>query len=321
MVFCHKQLRLTGSCKHKDQDREDKDMAISEQDAIKELQTREHIFVAYSQATKLPYVICDEESFNDQVWVFATEEEIKEFGKKKLADKVLLMGMKYEKKDYPRFYGTLYAIGVNTVVWVDGENQAEVELTKIARQADFSKLEPKKQPLFNSTLQLSGIYFMQELRRPLKKEERTANLREMEEELIVNLKKSEFLVAMATDPEDATRVNIPYLKNKEGEILQPAFTDVMEFDKFARGKKLRAAKVPFAKLPALIINQAKAFVINPMGFNLILDREQLGKILGVKIPPQVVPAQPAPKAEEAPEAPAAQTEEAPAEEPKKEEQN
>ena len=269
-------------------------MGITEQEAIKELQTRDEIFVAYSQATKLPYVICDQESFNDQVWVFATEEEIKAFGKKKLEDKILLMGMKYEKKDYPRFYGTLYAIGVNSVVWVDGENQIEVELTRIARQADFSQLEPKKQPLFNSTLQLSGIYFMQELRRPIKKEERTVNLREMEEELIVNLKKSEFLVAMATDPEDPTKVNIPYLKNKQGDILQPAFTDVMEFDKFARGKKLRAAKVPFAKLPGLIINQAKAFVINPMGFNLILDRVQLGKILGVEIPPAAAPAENAP---------------------------
>ena len=235
-------------------------MGITEQEAIKELQTRDEIFVAYSQATKLPYVICDQESFNDQVWVFATEEEIKAFGKKKLEDKILLMGMKYEKKDYPRFYGTLYAIGVNSVVWVDGENQIEVELTRIARQADFSQLEPKKQPLFNSTLQLSGIYFMQELRRPIKKEERTVNLREMEEELIVNLKKSEFLVAMA-----------------------------------------------------------KAFVINPMGFNLILDRVQLGKILGVEIPPAAAPAESAPaeaaaqetKASEgevkAEEAPAAET--------------
>ena len=231
------------------------------------------------------------------MWVFATEEEIKEFGKKKLGEKILLMGMKYEKKDYPRFYGTLYAIGVNSVVWVDGENKAEVDLTSIARQADFSQLEPKKQPLFNSTLQLSGIYFMQELRRPIKKEERTVNMREMEEELIVNLKKSEFLVAMATDPEEPKKVNIPYLKNKEGDILQPAFTDVMEFDKFARGKKLRAAKVPFAKLPGLLIGQAKAFVINPMGFNLILDREQLGRILGIKIP-AAVPA-PAPQPEEA----------------------
>ena len=99
----------------------------------------------------------------------------------------------------------------------------------------------------------------------------------------------------------------------------PKQDDVMEFDKFARGKKLRAAKVPFAKLPGLIINQAKAFVINPMGFNLILDRVQLGKILGVEIPPAAVPAESAPaeaaaqetKASEgevkAEEAPAAET--------------
>ena len=50
-------------------------------DAVKQLQESEHI-VAYSQATKLPYVPVDEESFNDQAWVFSTEEGIKEFGKK-----------------------------------------------------------------------------------------------------------------------------------------------------------------------------------------------------------------------------------------------
>ena len=257
-------------------------MGITEQEAIKELQTRDEIFVAYSQATKLPYVICDQESFNDQVWVFATEEEIKAFGKKKLEDKILLMGMKYEKKDYPRFYGTLYALGVNSVVWVDGENQIEVELTRIARQADFSQLEPKKQPLFNSTLQLSGIYFMQELRRPIKKEERTVNLREMEEELIVNLKKSEYLVAMNVDPEDPKKINIPYLKNKKGDILQPVFTDVMELEKFTKGQKLRIAKVPFAKLPELMIDKAMAYAVNTLGINHILNQEQLNKIIGLK---------------------------------------
>ena len=247
-------------------------------DAVKELQNRDVVFVAYSQATKLPYVTCDEESFNDQAWVFSTEEGIKEFGKKKLEDKILLMGMKYEKKDFPRFYGTLYAIGVNTVIWADGEDRTEVDLTDIAKQADLSKLEPAKRPLFNSTLQLSGIYFMQELRRPVEKEERK-NMRELEEELIANLLKSDFLIAMDKDPEDPHKVNIPFLKNKEGDVLQPAFSDIMEFEKFAKGKKLRAARVPFAKLPDVLIPQAKAMVVNPMGINLILDKEQLNKIL------------------------------------------
>ena len=119
-------------------------MGISKEEAIKELQNRETVFVAYSQATKLPYVKCDEETYNDQAWIFSTEEGIKEFGKKMLEEKVLLMGMKFTKKDYPRLYGTFYAIGVNTVVWVDGEDKIEIDLPDIAKQADMSKIEPAK---------------------------------------------------------------------------------------------------------------------------------------------------------------------------------
>ena len=187
--------------------------------------------------------------------------------------------MRFEKKDFPRFYGTLYAIGVNSVVWNDGENQIEVEIDKIAKQADFSSLEPAKRPLLNPTLQLSGIYFMQELRRPVEKEQRK-NLRELEEEFLVNLRKAEYLAAMEVNEEDPKKINIPYLKNKEGKVLQPVFTDVMEYEKFARGKKLRLVKVTFDKLPGLMIQQAENYVVNPMGFNLILSKEQINKILG-----------------------------------------
>ena len=54
----------------------------------------------------------------------------------------------------------------------------------------------------------------------------------------------------------------------------------MELEKFTRGKKLRVAKIPFAKLPELMMEQAAAYVVNPMGFNLVLNRDQLKKILG-----------------------------------------
>ena len=79
--------------------------------------------------------------------------------------------------------------------------------------------------MLNPSLQLSGIYFMQELRRPVEKEEHK-NLRALEEELIANLKKSQFLVAMERNEEEPKKINIPYLKNKEGQILQPVFSDV-----------------------------------------------------------------------------------------------
>lgn len=254
-------------------------MAISVEEAVKELQARETVFVAYAQTTRLPYVTCGEETYNDQVWFFADEESVKEFGKKKLEEKVLLMGMKYEKKDFPRMYGLMFAIGANSVIWNNGTEEIEIDLERIVRKPDLSQVEPAKRPLINSTLQLSGIYFMQELRRPVAKEEHK-NLRELEEELIVNLKKSQFLVAMEVDKENPKKINVPYLKNKEGQILQPVFSDVMEYEKFARGKKFRLAKIPFAKLPEILNTQTEAMVFNPLGFNLILNKEQFKKILG-----------------------------------------
>ena len=176
-------------------------------------------------------------------------------------------------------YGLLFSIDANTVIWNNGMDEIELDLEKIVRRPDLSKMEPAKRPVLNPSLQLSGIYFMQELRRPVEKEEHK-NLRALEEELIANLKKSQFLVAMERNEEEPKKINIPYLKNKEGQILQPVFSDIMEFEKFARGKKLRLAKLPFDKLPTVLIEQAEALVINPMGFNLILNRDQLKKING-----------------------------------------
>ena len=96
----------------------------------------------------------------------------------------------------------------------------------------------------------------------------------------MNLRKSEFLIAMQKKGDEPDKVNIPYLKDKEGKILQPVFSDVLEFEKFAKGKRLRIAKVPFDKLPNVLIEQAEALVVNPMGFNIVLNRDQLKKIIG-----------------------------------------
>ena len=255
-------------------------MSLTTEAAVKELQAAPSVFLACSRYTNLPYVTEGEETANDQVWIFAKEQDIKNFGQKLAADKVLIMGMKYEKKDFNRLYATLYAIDVNAVVWNNGKESAEVELSSIARQADFDSLEPSKRPLFNPALQLCGIYFMQELRKPVPQDQKE-NLHDLEEELLVNLKKAQFLVPMEVSPQDPKKISVPFLKTKNGDLLQPAFSDVMELEKFTRGKKLRAAKVSFEKLPGLLLEQSKAIAINPLGFNLVLDREQLRRIAGI----------------------------------------
>ncbi len=252
-------------------------MGLSKENVVKKLRTSRKFYVAYAQATQLPFVSCDEESFNDQVRIFATEKLLQEFGKKLVAKKIAIRGVVLETKNFPMFYGTLFTIGVNSVVWVEETGELEVELTDFVRQPDYSKQPPEKQPLLNPSLQLSAIYFMQELRRPEESRD-TARLKELEEEVVVNLMRSEFLIALEENEEDPKKMKLPYLKNKKGDILHPVFSDVMEYEKFAKGKKYKLAKVQFSKLPGVIIPDAVAFVVNPMGVNLLLNKDQMKKM-------------------------------------------
>ena len=88
---------------------------------------------------------------------------------KKLEDKSFLWGCVMRKKDFPRMYGLLFSIGVNSVIWNNGADEIEIDLEKIVRKPDLSQMEPAKRPLINPTLQLSGIYLCRNFDVRLKK--------------------------------------------------------------------------------------------------------------------------------------------------------
>ena len=179
---------------------------------------------------------------------------------------------------YTRFYGNLYGIGVNAVLYKEGEEELKIELKEIAVEADFSKIPEQKRPLLNASLQLSGIYFMQALRRQVPLEEK-GDLRSLEEELVANIIRSKFLLAVDVKQEgEEKKINVPFVKNKNGDMYQPCFSDIMEFQKFAAGRKLGSVKVEFQKLPEMLPESAKGFVLNPSGINLMLDKEQLQRM-------------------------------------------
>ena len=49
------------------------------------------------------------------------------------------------------------------------------------------------------------------------KAEEHKNIRELEEELIANLRKAEFLIAINAEQEEDGKLHIPYLKNQRGQ--------------------------------------------------------------------------------------------------------
>ncbi len=257
-------------------------MAIDKSFFIKSIQRKKELIVAYCGYTNMPFVQCDPDSFNDQVWLFDTEELLQEFAKPFTEKKILLRGIKYLNKDFPAFFTMLHTIGVNEIVFVSQTGRELLELEELVKKPDYSKLPPEKQPILNPQLQLTGLYFMQEMSRPIPTEEKSG-LQEMEEELAANLVKSRYIlpVELLPGPEsDADKLRnhkyrIPILKNKNGNILQPLFTDMPELAKFNKGNQFKALVVPFGHLSRLLVKDSKGFVLNPAGFHIAMPKELL----------------------------------------------
>lgn len=251
-------------------------MENANREVIQKIQTGKEVFTILSRATRLPFVICDPESFNDQIWIFENKEDLEETVKPLVENKNPIAAIKVENKSFLSFYSVLYTLGVNSVVFYEKDRKTELDLESIVKRPDFSALPEERRPLFNPQLQLSGIYFMQEFRRGVDLKEKK-NIAELEEEMAANMVKSRYLLAVQNNEEENEQNNIqvPYIKNENGDVFQPIFTDPEEFRKFNREKKFRALMVTFENLEKVLIPTAKGAVINPQGFNLIIPKDKI----------------------------------------------
>jgi|GEM_PF-103709 len=269
-------------------------MAIDNRFLIQKLQKVPQMYVAFCTATNMPLVVCDPDTYNDQVWVFSKQEILQEFAKPYLEKKIPVRGVIVDRKQYSAFFGSLHVIGANEVVFQeDTDVRFTITLTDLAPMPDYSKLPVTKRPLFNPELQLTGLYFMQEFSRPVPNEEKE-NLPALDEEFSVNIARARYLVPIEFNEGEGTATQklarheykLPILRGKNGEILQPIFSDAAEFQKFARGKQISAITLPFVSLRPLLVKDSKGFILNPAGYHILLPGSLL-ETLQKKFPDEV----------------------------------
>lgn len=250
---------------------------------VKKMQKMKTTYVAFGQGTKMPFITCDKDTFNDQIWVFATEEKAKEVTQRfKDENQDFMMIVRIENDQLLGFYSSLHLLGVNEVVFVEEEQMSKVPLDKLVVQPDYSKLSEEKRPIVNPQMQLTGLYFMQEVYRSKPSNEKP-ELRELEEEMVVNLVRSKFLMALDMQGEkrmpDGSNVKIPCVKNKEGKTFQPIFTDHNELRKFNTGGKFQANVVEFANIEKVLGQGVEGIVINPQSMNIVISKEKIPGLL------------------------------------------
>lgn len=235
---------------------------------LQQLRNLEEIFVLFSRCTRLPYVHCDEESYNDQIYVFRKEEDARNAAVKCQEKKIPVQIMKVEKGNFLNFYSSLYFQGINSMVIDEGENQIEILLEELVTPPDYSKIPEGQIRVDNPQFQLTAMYLMQALRKEPNVKP-TRELQELEEELTVNMRRGTYIVPVQEDKK------VPLMKLKEDVMVQPVFTDIHEFNKFGGAKKFRGAVIPYDKLPEAVVEQAKGIVINPLSVHVVIMKEQL----------------------------------------------
>lgn len=243
----------------------DNSTTVTKQETLAALRTPGELYVIMSGATRLPFVFCDEETFDDEIFLYYRADDAKEKAKELQGKRYASAVVKLEDKQLLAFYTSLYTMGVNCLAVNSGtDTEISIQLSDLVIRRKSEELPEGKRPVENPALHLTAIYFMQEMRRQAEPQP-TEELNKLQEELLAHYGKGTFVAAVREDGQ------VPILKQKDGSIYQPLFTDMLEFQKFARGEKMKMAVIPAAKIPEILVGEAKGVVINPFGVNVQLQ--------------------------------------------------
>lgn len=257
-------------------------MAVDQSFMIQKIMKQDVLYAAFCMNTKMPFIICDPETYNDQVWVFDSEEVLKKFIAEYAEKKYMIRGAKFEQKQAPAFFASLYTLDVNEVVYGQDGSLVKIPLESLVKRPDFSKLPVIQRPIQNPALQLSGLYFMQEATRQIPNEEK--NLQDLNEEFSANLASARYIIGVLPKEGPGSiqeklqkhEFSVPVLNLKNGKKFVPCFSDQFEFDKFRRNSKgILEMAVPLPGLRAYAGKDTDGFMLNPMGMSMALTPELL----------------------------------------------
>jgi len=247
-------------------------MTESVKQAVLKLQKAEFVYVIASLCTRMPYVECDSETYDDQILLYFEEEDAKREAKKLIGKKIPVKLVKMGNPAILPFLVNLFPMGVNCVVINCGAGECvAAQLSEIVRRPQDTNLPEGKIRVENPELHLTAIYFTQELKRMPEPQDRE-ELQELHEEMISHFQKGKYLIAAKEEDN-----GIPLLRQTNGDLFHPLFTDVQEFQKFCainKNEKFKPGIIEAKNIVKILAPNAKGVALNPMGVNVQLQMKR-----------------------------------------------
>lgn len=252
---------------------------MTDQEFIQSIPNVEKFYAIFCNHTRMPYVECDEETYSDKAFLFTDEEKAKAFVESYQEKKQSLTIVPVEKASAMHYFASLIADGFDMLSFHD----EEIHEYPIEQVVTRTLREGVKKPIENPSLQLSMMYFMQGVHTAETDEEK-AESRSREEEMMANIARAVYLVPFSkiegeTDEEGNQKVSLMQLKNKEGDVYIPLFTDMDEFLKIrpAEGTS-NLLPMGFKQIRSTKLDQLKGFLINPGSIAVQLNAQNITAI-------------------------------------------
>jgi len=244
-----------------------------------------NLYIIHSEFTRLPYIECDDKTFDDVAFFFDIKENADKKSKELLEKKQKNTVVELNQEGILRAFTHLVIAGVDAIKYnCQGEDYV-IQLNEIVKLSDFSDLPPEKRPVENRTLQLTMLYFAQEIRANIDNPN-TPVIHDMEEEMMVNILKARFLVPVReVEVEGQTQMQMLMIKlGENGGSMIPVFTDNIEFDKMPNDETVKKTIIDTKSLINFPLTpECDGFLINPMGVSLPLNAGIVNNLKNMEI--------------------------------------
>ena len=135
----------------------EKETKVTKQETLAALRNPGELYVIMSAATKMPFVKCDEETFDDEIFLYYQMEDAKDKARKLLDEKYVSAVAKLAKEQLLPFFTSLYIMGVNALAVNSGTDmEITVQLSDLVTRNIPKELPEGKQIVENPALHLTA---------------------------------------------------------------------------------------------------------------------------------------------------------------------
>ena len=133
-------------------------MSVNKNEVLVQLRQRENVYVMYSKCTRMPFVLCDPETYDDEVFIFFDEADGAQESEQFNESGNPVQMVKIEKKNFLPFYSGLYPMGVNCLVVNKGTGlEIAIQLEDLVRRPENQKLPEGTVRIENREFHLTAL--------------------------------------------------------------------------------------------------------------------------------------------------------------------